>query len=152
MKKLISTVAAILAASTTFAAKDVTKDLDWKTGVIESANLTQEELGARVQAVQTPYYGPAPRMTSGSVSRVRRVWQGFVITGGGYEFTVACPVAEVRHLFKPPTGIRPTVTVHGPIRYALAHGGKFYIVDEESLLFEMTILQKALIQPAPEKQ
>ncbi len=62
-------------------------------------------------------------------------------------YMVACALPEVRHFLKPAEWIWPSVTVQGPIRYAVGKGAKLYILDEDSHVFEMLILKKALIQP-----
>jgi hypothetical protein len=62
----------------------------------------------------------------------RVVWQHLTIQGETYIFKVAYQLRMHR----------PSVTVHGPIKYALEKGGKFYLEDEDGREFKMQVLEK----------
>jgi hypothetical protein len=67
-------------------------------------------------------------------------WQYFTTRGGGYAYVVGR--AEV--------GRNPNVTVNGPITYAL-EGTKFYILDDDGRVFQLSLSEKKLLAPSDEK-
>lgn len=152
-KHEVGAILTLMAAGSLFAKDPDWSKLAWKTGTLEDTALEREHVGTMstgsfmAMAASYGFQG----LTSGMTLDIHRTWEGMVIRGDDYMFMVACPLPQVRHLLKPPEWIQPNVTIHGPIKYAFEKAGKFYIVDENSHLFEMTILKKALIQPAPPK-
>jgi len=69
---------------------------------------------------------------------------GYVLRGQGTEYTVALPVLPSA---PPADASRPSVTIHGPIKYCYDKG-RFYIEDEAGQEFEMTVLRKEALPAA----
>ena len=111
---------------------------------MEASALRREDLGAIAQAMHFPGYGPAPGMSTAAVTRTHRNWQGYAISGVGYNFLVECTYGE-RWMLQQPTR-RPNLTVHGAVRYALEKD-KFFLLDEDGYFFDMFIIEKALVLP-----
>jgi hypothetical protein len=148
---LLCALVALTAASSLCAKDPDYSNLKWKTGTLEDTALQREHMGTTshgsFQAMAAGF--GLTGFSSGVTLDIKRTWQGMVIRGDGYMFMVACSLPIVRHFLKQPREIRPNVTVHAPIKYAFQKEGTFYIIDENSQIFEMMILQKALLQAAP---
>lgn len=141
MKTVLITV---LATALLFAAKDHA----WKSGTVEDTAIETRDAGTRTAGSAGVYGGYA----SGHASTVNvtRESFGMVVSGDGYGFMVRCPMHIVRHLLKAPEFIGPTVTIHGPIRYALEKGGKFFIQDEDGQVWEMNVMKKQILPVSQE--
>jgi hypothetical protein len=122
---------------------------DWKTGSVEDAAIQKENLGSRTAGSATAggYGGFGTAAGQASTMNISRTWYGMVIKGDDYGFMVACPMRQVRHLLKLPDLSPPTVTIHGPIKYALEKEGKFFIEDEDGREWKMSVLKKMAIPP-----
>lgn len=117
-----------------------TKPHNWKTGTLVEEAETREVAGSTgMNHVGT--YGPA--VTNQAIVYATRV--GYVIQGEGMGYMVNLRVL-------PPTlfrrSARPSVTIHGPIKYCYDKG-KFYIQDEEGQEFEMVVMRKEALSAAP---
>jgi hypothetical protein len=123
---LLFALLALMTTGALFAAKR-----DWKAGTVEATVLKDEDYGAMGMGIPAGY-----GQSSVMVTRMRIVWQGYRIEGNGYVFKVACPLRRNR----------PNVTVHGPVKYAMEPGGKFYMQDEDGREFKMFVVEKALAQ------
>lgn len=134
---LLFALLALITAGALLAAKD--HDLDWKTWTVEATVLKDEDYGAIAQGTGSGGYGVYTG--TATVRRLRVVWQGYRIEGNGYVFKVAYPLRKQR----------PNVTVHGPVRYALEPGGKFYMLDEDGIIFKMFVVEKALAEKPAQK-
>jgi hypothetical protein len=129
------------------------KGRDWKIGTLEetvrSRGVTPAPQvvvmgGSPVYGGSNPYPGAAAAQASSAAALAASqsramVVQGYRIEGNGYSFMVSCNITR---------GKVPNVTVHGPIKYAL-EDGTFYLLDEDGREFKATVLEKALLQPAP---
>lgn len=114
---------------------------DWKTGTLEAMTEAREIAGAG-QIWPTVANGPAP-----PVGVVYNTWLGYGIHADSMDYLVRF-LARRRILSKTP--IRPNVTVHGPVKFAI-EGTKFYLQDEDGKEFEMVLMQKILPAPKPDK-
>jgi hypothetical protein len=100
------------------------KDRVWQTGTLIEEAETREIAGGT----------PLAFATGG----------GYVIQGQGTGYTVALSVLPSA---LPRDASRPSVTIHGPIKYCYDKG-RFYIEDEEGQEFEMTIIRKEALPVA----
>lgn len=130
------------------------KNHDWKVGTVQRSSSTRESLGgpSAIAIAQSSSGGglaaasaeAASAAAASSAMALRSavmVWQYLTIQGDGYVFEVGCLLR--RH--------RPAVTVHGPIKYALEKGGRFYLQDEDGREFKMAVIEKVLTQPSTQK-
>jgi len=116
-----------------------TKDRAWKTGTLMEEAEEREVAGS--QGMNT-VGGYGPPMNSQAVIYATRV--GYVIQGEGMGYMVSLrvlPSTILRHTK------RPSVTIHGPVKYCYEKG-KFYLQDEEGQEFEMTVMRKEALPAA----
>jgi hypothetical protein len=134
----------VLATASLFAAKDHV----WKIGTVDDTAIETRNAGTR-SAASGGVYGGYGTAQASTVNLIRESF-GMVVSGEGYGFMVRCPMHMVRHLLKAPEFIGPTVTIHGPIKYALEKGSKFFIQDEDGQVWEMNVMKKQILPVSQE--
>lgn len=116
-----------------FALGAAKKDRDWKTGDLVAEAEEREVAGST-------------GLNQGAFNREAIVYAtrvGYVINGGGVGFMVelrVLPSTIFRH------SKRPSVTVHGPVKYSYENG-RFFLLDEQGQEFELIIMKKELLPP-----
>lgn len=148
MKKTVRLVVVGLLA---FGLAPAKKQRDWQTGTLEetvsskgtTSGASVVVMGAPGPSYGNPYAGAAASQASAAAavaaSQPHTLFvRGYRIEGNGYRFMVSCDIRR---------GRVPNLTVHGPVKYALADG-TFYLLDEDGREFKATVLEKALL-PAP---
>jgi len=71
------------------------------------------------------------------------MWLGYGIHTESMDYLVQYLLVKKNFFGKP---VRPNVTVHGPIKFAVENGA-LYLLDEDGLEFETVIMEKRLPEP-----
>lgn len=115
------------------------RDRDWKTGTLIEEAEVKELAGTNGMAT----VGPGPAMHGENIVYATEI--GYVIKGEGLGFMVKLRVLPPT-LFSKARSKRPSVTVHGPIKYSYTEG-RFFLQDEQGQEFELIVMKKEVLPP-----
>jgi hypothetical protein len=129
----------VLVSATLFAATKPPRH--WKTGTIEATAERRALAGSASQNHIGPYVPYVLQVTTGRLAYA--MWLGYGIHTESMDYLVQYLLVKKNFFGKP---VRPNVTVHGPIKFAVENGA-LYLLDEDGLEFETVIMEKRLPEP-----